>query len=98
MKYLLLVYLLSGCAALPDTVGPFVQHDSHIVQHFGNDKTDYGANLVGIDARWEWGNLYADVAEMANAQGKRPGGYGEIDGPRENFEARIGYRFKVREP
>jgi hypothetical protein len=84
-----------GCALEPQSFGPFIQHDSHIGQHFGVNQTDYGANLLGINARWQRGAWYVDVSEAVNVQGARPGGYGELDGPRECFEARIGYAWGI---
>ncbi len=101
MKILFLLFTLSGCAALPNTVGPFVQHDSHLTQHrpFTDAPTDYGANLVGMDAHWQKGRVTVDVSEALNLQGAwRNGaqtGYGEIQGPRESFEARVGYAFTI---
>ena len=86
---ILIAAALTGCA--PVSIGPFVQHDSHALQHIGSERTDYGANLIGINARWIRGGWYADVSEAVNVQGARPGGYGEIDGGRECFEARVGY-------
>lgn len=96
------VCLLQGCAVLPNTIGPFVQHDSHLTQHrpFTDDTTDYGANLIGIDAHWRAGPVTVDLSEALNLQGAWSGdghtGHGELLGPRESFEARVGYGFTIR--
>ncbi len=102
MKILFLLFTLSGCAALPNTVGQFVQHDSHLTQHrpFTDAPTDYGANLVGMDAHWQKGRVTFDVSEALNLQGRWQTsdqvGHGEIMGPRESFEAWVGWAFEVK--
>lgn len=95
----LLVSMLSGCVEmLPNIVGPDVEHQSHISQHFGSDKSHYGSNIVGVKARWNWGHAYGELFEGANIGSKSPNFnvYGDTVGPRETTEVHIGYAFQVR--
>lgn len=92
-----LCLLLGGCALMPDYAGPELTHDSHMTQHFGPDPTNYGTESIGVTAIWAkpGGGPFAQVTDGV-ALGPCGAGYcGEIAGPREGFEARIGYLFKV---
>jgi len=44
--YLLVAICVSqtSCALLPDTVTPALEHQSHITQHFGSDRSEYNAD------------------------------------------------------
>lgn len=92
---------LSGCAALPNTVAPEIAHLSHISQHapFSDHPTDDGANIFGVVARWNFGHAYAELGDGLDIDRHHSvtGANGEIIGSREEFTARIGYAFTVRQ-
>lgn len=104
MKSLLLlapiVAALSGCAALlPDSVGPEVQHTSHITQHqpFTNDPTNIGYQSVAVAAHWHYEGAYVDVSEGYNFTSKEGQVCAGMCGTREVFQARVGYAFKLKD-
>ena len=86
--------LLGGCSIIePERVNLELQHTSHISQHFGNDRTDYGYNAAGIDLRWQYKRVGVDMFEGAiiNSCGSYYGDpyCGGMYGPREVFNARV---------
>jgi hypothetical protein len=88
----------SGCAAMPNSVSPEFEHISHATQHFGPDRTNYGANIANVTAEWDVGkHFYVTLAEGLDLDktysiyGKPE--HGEIMGPREEFTGRVGYKF-----
>ena len=98
---LIVLAQFQGCAAIvPNTVTPELEHMSHASQHrpFTESPTRYGANIASVVLGW---NLPRGVS-LQLAEGisldKRYAtpSCGEIEGPREEFSARIGYSFKVR--
>jgi len=95
-----LFLLLGGCAVLPDYIGPELEHLSHATQHepFTSHPTNYGSEVFNITA--EWGALdggpYAELSEGIDLDPCRGGACGEIAGPREQFHARFGWRFRIR--
>lgn len=100
MKALIAVAALSltGCALVPNTVSPFVEHVSHASQHFGADKTHYGYEQIGVAARWNVKHAFLEISEGFNP-GKRNSAGAACDalyGGREVFTARVGYTFEVR--
>ena len=96
------VAALTGCALLPDFIGPEVTHASHINQHFGPDSTNYGSDSVGVTGEWSTpdGGPYLELHEGVTLE---PGwtngglqGHGETLGKgREEFQGRIGWRFRI---
>ena len=92
--------LLSGCALMPDYIGPELEHMSHATQHepFTSHPTNYGSEILGITAEWaaDDGGPYAELSEGIDLDPCRGGACGEIAGPREQFSARFGYRFRIR--
>lgn len=89
----------SGCASLvPNSVRPEFEHMSHLTQHMG-DSTDYGANMANLVAHWDIKHAYVEIAEGVDLDRHWPevNSNGEIIGPREEFTARIGYVFQVRQ-
>lgn len=48
--WIALLALITGCS----TVRPLVEvsHTSHVTQHFGNNKTNYGWNVYSLGVRW----------------------------------------------
>ena len=93
-----LLYALTGCAALPNTVSPVIEHQSHLSQHMGADRSEYGSNRVGVTAHWQMGHAWAEITEGYNVSGKVANWniYGDTVGPRESTEVRVGYAFQVR--
>jgi hypothetical protein len=91
---------LNGCAALvPDEFGVEAEHVSHISQHFGPDRHEYGFDALSAVARWRWGaHFYAEMSDGAVIEDCRSGYCGALWGPREVFEARAGYVFQIRKP
>jgi hypothetical protein len=77
---LCLVIVLSGCT----TVRPLVEvsHTSHLTQHFGNNRTNYGWNVVGLGARIRpTTGVTIDVIEGYSFE--------PVDGRHEVFQARL---------
>lgn len=97
------VLCLSGCALEPNAVRFEAEHVSHISQHFGPNPTEYGFDAISLVAHWQYAHAYLDVSEGINVSpefdGNRVVGpvYGSLAGPRETFQARAGYEFKLRE-
>jgi hypothetical protein len=91
--------LCGGCAIAPTYISAETQHVSHVTQHFGADKTEYGYNTVGLNAHWDLpARVYLDVSEAVNVspqtcdQGEGVSCHGALEGPRETFNARIGVK------
>lgn len=98
MKALILIAAAaaSGCAVMPNSVSPEFEHISHATQHFGANHTNYGANIANITAEWDVGrHVYVTLAEGIDLDRhyRDINSYGNIVGPREEFTARIGYKF-----
>src|SRR6266481_3116674 len=98
MKLLLLLIILSlsGCALLPNTVSPVIEHVSHLTQHapFASHPTDYGYNQIALQAHWGLTrNTFVEVSEGYNLGAINTGGKacGALYGGREVFTAKIGY-------
>lgn len=91
--------LLSGCALLPNYIGADVEHISHATQHepFTSDPTNYGSELMNFTAEWAKrdGGPYLDLSEGIDLDPCQRGFCGEIAGPREQFSARFGWRFRI---
>lgn len=88
--------VLQGCAVLPNTIGPEFEHMSHATQHepLTDHPTNYGSELLGVTA--EWGKStgpYLDLTESIDLDPCRMNFCGEIAGPKEQFSARLGWRF-----
>jgi hypothetical protein len=96
-----LVGLLSGCALAPNTVRSELAHQSHIGQHFGGDRTNFGAQYAEVIARWKFRGAYVDVGQGYNLSSGMgavmgdscPGG---ICGPRELTTVAVGYEWRVK--
>lgn len=102
----LLVTALSGCVLAPDSLRPEVEHMSHVSQHVPfvsrANATGYGVATVELLAHWDIAKTsggaggYLEIGEgMALNRKWDCGcgviGYGEIEGPREQFMARAGW-------
>jgi hypothetical protein len=87
------VVLTPGCAVIPDAVRLETVHESHLVQHafFTQHSAHYGKDGVDLVLKWNRGGVVADVSEGYSFHGN--------DGspaPREWFEARVGYEWRVK--
>ena len=99
------ILTVAGCAEmLPNTISPNIEHMSHLTQHqpFTNYPSNYGINMVGVEADWEvHKNVHFTLAESLSLSKRFENqyyiGYGEIIGPREQFTGRISYSFHVRD-
>jgi hypothetical protein len=93
---------LGGCASLvPNYVAPEFEHISHATQHepFTDHPTRYGANLANLVLGYNLPhNLNVELAEGVSLDRHYPqsGQWGEIEGPREQFSARVRYMIPVR--
>ena len=93
---------LTGCADLvPNYVAPEIEHMSHATQHapFTSTPTDYGANIASVVVGYNLPhNLNLELAEGLSLDRHYPdrNQWGEVEGPREQFSARIRYMFKVK--
>jgi hypothetical protein len=89
--------LLAGCCLAPNTVRLQAEHISHATQHFDGSGCNFGAELVGVVAHWQFGGWFINGEEAYNlsqAPGVNcPGG---ICGNREVFEAAAGYEWKTK--
>jgi len=77
---------------LPDSVRAEIEHTSHISQHFGPDPTNYGYDAASLVAHWSLGRRFSlEVSEGAVLESCKPSWCGGLWGPREVFQARLGY-------
>lgn len=97
--------LITGCATLePDSIRPELEHMSHLTQHqpFSDHPTCFGANVASVFAHWDIHSAYVEVGEgvvlnrLSAKDSKGETAYGEIEGPREQFTARVGYVFDLK--
>lgn len=98
---ILFAVLTTGCALLPNTVSPVIEHVSHLTQHapFTSHPTDYGYNQVALQAHWNvTRNTFVEVSEGYNLGTLNTHGQacGALYGGREVFTAKIGYTFHVK--
>lgn len=90
-----------GCTAvLPNTVTPEIVHMSHATQHapVTTRPTDYGSELAQVTLEWKLPSRFVLSASDGVDLDKRwsnTRGYGEIQGPREQFTAKFGYQFGI---
>lgn len=86
--YVLILFCLSGCAVMPDSIPVEVQHLSHVSQHFGRNPTNFGFEAVFIGAKWDRGPVQFEIKD----------GYSKelYDNKHEIFEASIKYEIRVR--
>lgn len=94
---ILLPVLLTSCALAPNTVRTEITHLSHLSQHFGSHRTNFGAQYAQVVAQWRWRGLYAEIGEGYNISPARGDDCaGAICGPRELSTATVGYVFEVK--
>lgn len=92
---------LTGCALAPNTVRVQGDHLSHIGQHFGASRTNFGAEYAEVIARWQFKGAYVDVGQGYNLSSgvgvveglSCPGG---ICGPRELTTVAVGYEWRIK--
>ena len=93
---------LCACATItPNDIRLEAEHLSHATQHepFTDHPTNYGANLINAIAHWDVGRCgYVELGEGYNFSHSWPdiNAHGEIIGPREEFTARAGLRFRLK--
>jgi hypothetical protein len=98
----LMVVFLPGCALIPNSVRPEIEHMSHLTQHepCTSHPTNYGANIASIMLHWDTPHSYLEIGEGINLgrawHGGKVNGYDEIEGPREQFTARVGLIIPIR--
>jgi hypothetical protein len=96
------VCMLGGCASLePNYITPELEHMSHATQHrpFTGSPTRYGADIASLVVGWELGqHLNIELAEGVSLDKHYPQtpSWGEIEGPREEFSARVRYKIELR--
>jgi len=93
--------MLTGCAIAPNTVRVQGQHISHLGQHFDGSGNHYGAELVNVTARWNFGHWFAEWGESLNlAQDTKRDWIdycrGGICGSREVTTVSAGYEFRIK--
>jgi hypothetical protein len=98
-----LVWVMAGCALVPDYVAPELEHISHATQHEPfvpkSEATRYGANIASVVVGYKLPhNLNVELAEGVSLDRHYTGSgqWGEIEGPREQFTARIRYMIQVK--
>lgn len=84
--------LTSGCALAPDAVRLETVHESHVTQHlFSGHGTHYGKDGTDMVLKWDHGPVVVEVSEGYSFHGN--------DGsraPREWFEAKLGYEWRLK--
>lgn len=89
-----IICLLAGCALVPDYYEVAAEHQSHLTQHepFTDQPTEYGSEIIEGVAGWgkSSGGPFAELSEGYAV------GPNAILGPREIFQGRAGYRWRVR--
>lgn len=95
---LIVVSFMQGCALTPNYIEPEIEHMSHATQHepLTNNPTHYGAEIASVVVGWDVHNVSIQLAEGVALDKKYPYSYGEIEGPREEFSARVGYKFRLK--
>ena len=99
--FVLVLFLgLTGCALMPDTIAPEIEHMSHATQHepLTNNPTHFGVEIVQVTGTWNLSkNIYLELSEGIALDRRDAYGpsYGEVYGPREQFTGKIGYKFEV---
>src|SRR5262249_50920099 len=61
-----MVLAVAGCATVePNSVRVYGEHVSHLTQHepFTDHPTNYGYNAINVEAHWQSGPVFVDVAE-----------------------------------
>jgi hypothetical protein len=98
----LVMIALTGCASLvPNYIAPELEHKSHATQHqpFTDHPTGYGGNTASLVVGWQLDkHLNLEIAEGWSLDHHYPQSnqWGEVEGPREQFSARLRYMIEVR--
>lgn len=94
---------MAGCTTLePNAIRVYGEHVSHASQHFESPATNYGYDTVNVEAHWEHKGAFLDLSEGINLEradcevNGKDNGYGGLWGPREVFQARIGYEWSIK--
>lgn len=84
-----LILLLTACAELrPVSIPVEVSHTSHVTQHFGSDKSNFGWNTVSVGLKWRVNNM---TIEMTDGYSIEP-----VDGRHEVFQASARWEIPLR--
>lgn len=95
----LMLAMLGGCALVPNYVAPEFEHMSHATQHLNGEHTNYGANIASVVVGYNLPHSFnVELAEgiSLDKHWAQSNQYGDIEGPREQFSARIRYMIQVR--
>lgn len=89
---------LSGCCLVPNSVRPELSHESHLTQHepFTGHPTNLGVNIASLMLHWDLPHSYIEIGDGIAISPRTGLGYGDIEGPREEFSARIGLVIPIR--
>jgi hypothetical protein len=100
MKRLLLTLplLLTGCALVPNSIRPEIEHMTHISQPEPLTHPKYAADIASVALHWDLPKHFTlELAEGVVIEPRSsPISFGEIVGPREQFTMRIGYVFTLK--
>lgn len=100
MKLLLpaLPLLLTGCALVPNSIRPEIEHMTHISQPEAISHPKYAADIASVVVHWDLPKRFTlEVAEGVVLQPRSsPISYAEIVGPREQLSLRVGYVFTLK--
>jgi hypothetical protein len=93
--------MLSGCVLVPNTITPELEHMSHATQHhpFTEHTTGYGSNIANLVVGYRIGdrlNLEFADGRSLDKHYNYGNSWGEIEGPREEFSARLRYTIQVK--
>jgi hypothetical protein len=98
----ILAILIAGCATIePNSIKTEYTHLSHITEHFGSDKQDYGINAIGLVARWNLPGFYVEIGEGVSVDHHTNNitheqEMGAFYGPREQTTVRIGQEWRLK--
>lgn len=90
--------LIPGCCLVPNSVRPEIEHESHLSQHepFAEHPTNLGVNIASVMLHWDLPHSYLEIGDGVAISPRTGLGYGDIEGPREEFSARVGIVIPVR--
>ena len=95
------IAMIAGCALVPNTISPELEHMSHATQHrpFTDSPTGYGSNIANVVVGYRLGdhlNLEFADGRSLDRHYNYGNSWGEIEGPREEFSARLRWTIQVR--
>lgn len=102
VAFAVVVFSFTGCASLvPNYAAPELEHISHVTQHapFTSSPTRYGANIASVTVGYNLPhhfNLELSEGVSLDKHYSQSNQCGEIEGPREQFSARLRYMIQIR--